>query len=166
MAIPQLRRGSPKQPSGLIDKAKLLELHRTNNPVERLACISSNGLGQIVRNAVVGANLSTYVSEEMLIEEVIRAYFRSINIEWNFAEALGCACETVEEAYADDQRKRYEEEQIYARFQDLYGELSHHESEIVNTLKVLHDRFIEPELCNVSLHHETPNELYILLERY
>lgn len=155
-----------QRPNGVIDKAAVTAIHQTVNPAERLACIRANGLGEIVRGAVSGSNLSTYVAEEMLLEEVIRAYFQTVNIEWNFAEALGVACETVEEAYADDQRKRYEEEQLYSRFQDLYGELSSHESEIVNTLKVLHDRFLDQNICTVSLYRETPNELYILLERF
>lgn len=130
-----------------------------------IAVIASNNLGRKIRACVVDSGLDGYIPIPEFVDSVFRAYWAAVACEWNFAEAMGHELDAFDQQYADDHPRIYEEEQLSAKFQALYGEITAIEADIVGTLRALYDRFLDDQtIVHVSLFNETPTEFALWLD--
>lgn len=130
-----------------------------------IVVIAANDLGATIRTCVVDSGLDGYIPVPDFIDSVFRAYWASVACEWNFSEAIGHEIDSWDQQYADDHPRIYEEEQLSAKFQSLYGEITATEANIVRTLKALYDRFYtDQSIVHVSVFNETPTEFALWLD--
>lgn len=130
-----------------------------------IAVIASNNLGRKLRDCVVDSGMDGYIPMPEFVDSVFRAYWAAVACEWNFAEAIAHELDAFDQQYADDHPRIYEEEQLSAKFQTLYGEITALEADIIGTLCALYDRFYTDQtIVHVSVFNETPTEFALWLD--
>lgn len=149
-----------------IDKHKLLECvygNQANQP-GRLLAIPTNGFTDAIRMAIAANGLAGELADDLLVEEIVKAYYTAVVCEWNFLEALGCVFEEFADQIADDNRRHFEEGGIAIKLDSLYNDLTKLELNIVNALGIAYEAFNASDVCHVGVYRDLPHEILIRLD--
>ena len=150
----------------VIDKVRLMECVRSDQQKEpgRLLAIPTNGFTDDVRSAIIANGLTGDVADDLLVEEIVKAYYTAVVCEWNFLEALGCVFEELTDQISDDSRRQFEEEGLATKLDNLYLDLCKLESAIVHSLGVAYEAFNSPGVCHVGVYRDLSHEILIRLD--